>query len=216
MDAKLKTRNKGPVETVAQVISDVVSPLLVPTYCTCIALWLTPLKYLPDNNRLIASLIIAVITCVVPLATIALLIKLGMVSDRSISDRTQRTVPFTVATVCYLAAAMFLWGVGAPIWLKMFFIGAAFSTAAAMLINFKWKISAHTTAVGGMAGFATWLAVTGWIAADAPVCLTVVYLATGLVGTSRLILGRHTPWQVAAGTALGAAVAYGCMMVCQA
>lgn len=186
-----------------QIVSDVFGPLSVPTYGMIVAMWLTPLNVLPERNKILVTLLIALFTGLLPLLFIAGLIRMGKVSDNSISDRRQRPLPYSVTTVCYIAAALFLGSVRAPLWLQLFFYGAAFATLVALLISFGWKISAHTTALGGFVGLLGWLAIDGLADVNAMMLLSVGVILAGLVGTSRLALGRHTLGQVAAGFILG-------------
>ena len=46
----------------AQLLSDFFSPLLIPTYATALAMWVTPLRSVPESNRLIVTILVGVIT----------------------------------------------------------------------------------------------------------------------------------------------------------
>lgn len=197
----------------AQIVSDVFSPLLVPTYAMALAMWITPLRVLPESGRLLATGFVALITAVVPFLAIMALIRLGHVSDRAITERAQRSVPYSVAVVCYAAASWTVNSFGAPMWLSMFFAGAAVATAFALVVNTVWKISAHATAVGGMAGMMAWFAAGGLADLGAMLWLSGVLALSGLVCTARLVLGRHTLAQVSAGFAAGAAICFGMMWI---
>lgn len=194
--------NRAIIKT-SQTISDIFSPLLIPTYCMAIAMWVTPLQALPERNRLIATFGVLLITGLIPFALIALLIKLGKISDRSISDRSQRLVPMITAVICYLAAAAYVRIIGGPLWLSLFFIGATVSSITALIITRWWKISAHSTAVGGMVGMMAWFGLAGLANVDTMIWLSAVILLAGATSTARLILNRHTLAQVTAGFFLG-------------
>lgn len=209
---KDKTDNRrGP--RWAQIVSDVFSPLLMPTYGMAMAMWITPLRAVPESNRLIATLIVAAVTALVPLGVIMLLLKLGKVSDFAISNLRERLVPYSVAVVCYCAAGWIMRLIGAPSWLTMFFVGAAFSTAAALVITLVWKISAHATAAGGLVGMMLWFTVSGLADVHAMIWLSAVIVLAGVISTSCMLLGRHTLSQVLAGLALGFAGCYGAMWI---
>lgn len=201
-------QHKGTAARIAQLISDFFSPIVVPTYGTALALWITPLSVLPERVRFGAMAMIALITAVVPTAAIFTMIRMGRVSDMSISDRRERFIPFMVSVVCYIAAALYLGAVHAPAWLSLFFVGAAISSVVAILITLMWKISAHTTANGGLAGIISWLAFNHLAIGNAAAWVSGSILLVGLVGTSRLILKRHTLGQVCAGAVLGFAVEF--------
>ena len=58
----------------AQILSDVFSPLLTPTYAMIMAMWLTPMRVLPESTRLMATAIVAVLTAVIPCLAIVVLV----------------------------------------------------------------------------------------------------------------------------------------------
>lgn len=197
----------------AQIVSDVFSPLLIPTYGMALAMWITPLRAVPESSRLMATLVVAVMTALIPFGAIMILMRLGKVSDAPITNLRERLLPYTIAIVCYCAAAWMVRAIGAPLWLTMFFCGAAFATAVSLIITTVWKISAHSTAVGGLVGMMLWFTVSGLADVHSMIWLSVVIVIAGLVGTSRLLLGRHTLWQVLAGLALGAASCFAAMCI---
>ncbi len=187
----------------AQILSDVFSPLLTPTYAMIMAMWLTPMRVLPESTRLMATAIVAVLTAVIPCLAIVVLMRLHRISDRAISDRRQRLVPYSVAVVCYLAAAWTMHRFGAPAWLPLFFLGGGLATAIDTAINFRWKISAHTTGIGGCAGMMAWFALSGFGDPAALIWLSALIVLGGAIGTARLALERHTFAQVIAGFIVG-------------
>lgn len=188
----------------AQIVSDVFSPLLAPTYCMAMAMWITPLQILPERTRMGATLGVAIITGAIPLCLLLLLFRAGRIADMCISRRSERTVPMIIATLAYISAALYLGILHAPLWLRCFFYGAAAATLIAMLVNLRWKISAHGIAIGGMAGMMLWLTATGLATVNAMIWLTGVIILGGIVGSARLVLERHTPAQVMTGWLLGA------------
>lgn len=190
----------------AQWISDVFSPLMMPTFAMVVAMWCTNMRSLPGQSRVIATLLVAVITGLVPFLSIIILIKTGKVHTRSIADRRERILPMSIGCVCYIGALLMLRSLGAPVWLCMFFVAAAVSSVIAMLITLQWKISAHTTGVGGFWGMTAWCVANGMADVNAMIVLSIVTVIAGAVATSRLMLQRHTFAQVLAGLALG----FGC------
>lgn len=77
----------------------------------------------------------------------------------------------------------------------------------AIIITLKWKISAHMFGVGGLIGGA--MAVSYYVERTNPYYMLMgLFLMAGLVGTSRLLLRRHTLYQVIAGFLLGFMVSF--------
>lgn len=199
----------------AQLVSDIFSPILVPTYATALAMWITPLRSVPESVRWIVMAIVFVITGLIPFAIIAILVKTGSVSDHAISKRSQRFTPMTIASVCYIGAALFTSTLGAPLWLQMFFYGAAAATLLDLLITKWWKISAHTTSIGGLVGLMFCFAVMGLADINIMIMLSIGILLAGLMCTSRLVLGRHTLGQVFAGLGMGFVCCFVAMYISQ-
>jgi membrane-associated phospholipid phosphatase len=71
--------------------------------------------------------------------------------------------------------------------------------AGLMAITVKWKISVHSAVSSGAVAMLA-LAYGPWMLAG--------YVLVALVGWSRIALRDHTPAQVVAGAALGAAIAF--------
>ena len=86
-----------------------------------------------------------------------------------------------------------------------FYLGAGATSVVAALITGKWKISAHSSTVGGVAAALIWMGFKDMLLFGTPYWVSGGIVLCGFVGTSRLILCRHTPAQVFAGYALGAA-----------
>ena len=198
-------REHTMTERVAQVISDLFSPIVLPAYMMAVAMWLSPLVAVPERTRLVSMAVVVALTAIIPTAVILTLIKLGKVRDVSLSSRSERMVPYVVSILCYIATVLFLRSVHAPMWLCAFYLGAALTSVCAAVITRRWKISAHSSAVGGVAAALVWMGFRGLLLAGSIWWVTGGIILCGLVGTSRLILHRHTPAQVFAGYALGAA-----------
>ncbi len=195
---------------IARFISFVFGPPIVPVYGIGVALWLSILRVLPLGTRLWVLAAVALMVCVVPLLCIWALWKLGYLSDPALKLQKERTLPYIITLVSYAACGYFLYVSKAPMWLVMFMAGAILAVIICTLINRKWKISAHMTAMGGLLALTMRIAVShlGIVYMLWPV--VIVTLLCGLVGTSRLIMQRHTLGQVLAGFAVG----FGCVYLC--
>lgn len=211
MTTQTSTRNGAA--TAAHIVSDVFSPILMPTFAMASALWLTMMRYLPVGVRLWALFGVFAITAVVPFVFILILIKRGKVSDTSISDRSQRTAPYCASIICYLGAAFYLMALKAPMWLPGFFFGAATVSLLSLIITHWWKISAHVGAAGGVAAVIYWLAYRGMII-EPMLWVSVTILLVGVIAWARLYLDRHTPAQVLAGALMAFGVEYAVMCIC--
>lgn len=187
----------------ASAFSSIFSPLLVPTYGVILALWLTFLVYLPAGMRWTVVAVTFVSTCILPLTAIIALWKLGMIRDPQLNNRTERTVPYVVTGLCYLGCGLFFATNDAPSWLWALMIGGAIATMVCIIVNMRWKISAHMAAMGGLLALMFRIAASGMEAVRFDGWLSMAVIVAGCVGSSRVFLERHTLWQVIAGTAVG-------------
>ncbi len=202
MDSKILT-------IVSNILSAVFSPLLVPTYAYAIAMWTTRLSTFPERTRLVSSLIVFVITAIIPFAVILFMIRKGLASGPALESRSDRPIPYTVTIICYLFSAWWLWPL--PHWIPMFFVSAAISALFGVLINIKWKISAHATSMGGLCAAILYIGFTSQFTVVFLPWLCGIILLSGAVCSARLFLKRHTPAQVYAGWSLGFIVTTICL-----
>jgi len=132
-----------------------------------------------------------------PFAYILLGVRLGKLSDVDVSRRSERAGPFLfgLCSVCLgWFALMLLHG---PTLLITLLLLTVVSGMVMMIITLWWKISLHASSLAAAATMLTVL--YGAIMLPAFVLLV-------LVSWSRIVLRRHTPAQVVAGSLLGIAL----------
>jgi len=196
--------NKRTVASVAaHVISDVFSPMLVPSYAMIAALTLTPMCLLPLSPKIWSTAGVVFITAIIPIVFILILMRMGKVSDTAISNRNERMAPFCATILCYIGAAFFVRYLRAPYWIQNFYLAAAMVSAVSLLVTHWWKISAHTGAIGGLSGVIFWMTQRGLLISAPLVWVCAAFLLLGLVAWARMYLNKHTVLQTLAGAALG-------------
>jgi len=84
---------------------------------------------------------------------------------------------------------------------NLFLIASILVQISLIVVSLKWKISAHSAAIGGLIGGVS--ALSFRLHENAILVLSLLILVAGLVATSRLILLKHTNTQVYAGFSLG-------------
>ncbi len=198
---------ESPVEKVITGISHFLSwalvPLLMPVYGLILAFGLSVLDVAPMGMRVNFTLIVAGITCVIPMILVILLKKLGVVQDLGLNNRNERAIPYIIMIVAYGITAWFMASRHAPLWLSMFFAGGAAAALVNLIINFEWKISAHAAGIAGVAALLIRIAKDGYAEPEIFTWLLIIIGLAGILGSARVWLGRHTVWQVVAGYAVG-------------
>ena len=188
---------------VANVLTTVLSPLLMPTYGVFLALWISVLCLLPYGTRVSVLLMCMGITCIFPLIFLSVLRHFKLVKSLHVKVREQRLIPYLFAVLCYLVAAYYLYYCHSPQWFIMFMVGSAITVLVMALINLKWKISAHMAGIGGVIALVYQIHVLGLSAFDLFWLLCICIIVAGLLGSARLALKRHDIWQVLAGVIVG-------------
>ena len=188
----------------ATLLSTLFHPLLMPTYGIAIALYTSYMRIFGD--RLLGIVIVGVLltTYILPSLGIYILYKLGHISDFRLHERTERTIPYLINFACYVACYLYLYRFGIPSWIIAFIAGAIVALIISLFINRYWKISAHMVAAGSMVTLVFLMSFYGLMLTPyiLPLQIASVLLA-GAIGSSRILLKRHTLGQVGAGFALG-------------
>lgn len=185
--------------TIAGIISILTSPLLMPTWAMTISLWGTYLAFAPAGAKWEVLLFTFALTSMVPVIVIFVLHKTGVVTHPSLNERTDRPFIYATAVMSYLALAFYLSRVNSPRWLSMFVLASACAALFTMIVNFKWKISGHATAAGGVTALTFFICFRNLTLHNNDWLFVGAILTAGAVMTSRLILERHTLGQVIAG-----------------
>ncbi|MDE7114835.1 MAG: phosphatase PAP2 family protein [Muribaculaceae bacterium] len=188
---------------VAQFLSWALVPLLMPVYGVLLAFNLSILDFTPFPVKLVFTLVTLAFTVAVPTLLVLLLKRMGLVTDVGLNGRKERVIPYIISILCLAGAGAFMWYKGAPMWLVMFFGGGAVAGAINLLINFRWKISAHAAGVAGVVALLIRIIRDGLPQEGAFIWLLIAIGLSGILGTARVWLGRHTVWQVLAGYAVG-------------
>jgi membrane-associated phospholipid phosphatase len=207
MDTNLETVSvkKTGEEKLARFISYLFHPLLMPTY-GFIILFFTD-NYISVFTSLRLRLVILIITFVFtflfPFVNALILLKMGRIKSLSMEDTTERYIPYATTILYYFALYYLFYNVGAaiPSFFMMLVLGATLSVLLTFIINFKWKISAHTIGIGGIAG-AT-LGTVYRLQMELYLILMLIIIVAGIVGYARLKLKAHTPAQIYMGFLLG-------------
>lgn len=193
------------MDGVSTFLSWVLVPLLMPVYGIMLIFISSYLIYSPFQTKVALTLTVAIINVLIPMALFYLLKVFGVVHDIGLNNRKERLLPYVITILCLTATAVYLKLRMAPDWLVMFYGGGAVAGVINFIVNFRWKISAHTAGIGGLCAI---LAIIYLDELPTPLCmpmlLTSIVLA-GMLGTARVWLGRHTLGQVLCGYLSGVA-----------
>ena len=195
------------MKSISHVISTVFQPLLMPTYEVMLLFVYTYFGTMYKHQFWQIITPVVLFSFVVPTILIIMLYRMDFISDLSLKVRRERFYPYIVTLLSYTAMIVFYYRMHMPLWFLMIMAASIVIMVIAILITLKWKISAHMFGIGGLIGGA--MAVSYYVERSNPYYMFMgLFIIAGLVGTSRLILRRHTLYQVIAGFLLGFIVSF--------
>lgn len=193
-------------ERIAKIISSIFHPVFIPTLGLVLLLnsgfYFSMLSW--EAKRFVL-LVIFFTTCILPLLSVAAL-ALSPKFNISMPEGRDRIWPLAANSIFYYLGFMLLSKVRAVPDFKLFMLATVLVILALLLISFKWKISIHMAAIGGLTGTLFALAFRSGV--NPVYSLIIVVLVSGIVATARLILDKHDIWQIIAGYALGFSILY--------
>ncbi|MDE6291717.1 MAG: phosphatase PAP2 family protein [Muribaculaceae bacterium] len=197
----------------ANVISWVFVPLLMPVYGIMLIFSLSFLRFAPFHTKLVFTLIVFGANFLVPMLLVLLLKKLGMIEDIGLNGRKERLIPYIISILCLGGTGLFLYLKMAPLWVAMFYVGGALAGFVNLLVNFRWKISAHAAGIAGVVAMLIQVVKEGPASEGMVWWIVGAILMAGLLGSARIWLGRHTLMQVVAGSAVGFLCVWGLSLI---
>ncbi|HBT85654.1 MAG TPA: hypothetical protein DEB12_07070 [Porphyromonadaceae bacterium] len=195
------------MKSIATIISTVFQPLLMPTYGVMLIFAYTYFGEIYSHRFWQIITPVLFFSFIIPAVLIYMLFKLGIISDLSLKVRKERIYPYLITLLSYTAMIVYYQRMNMPGWFMMIMGASIAIMIIAILITFIWKISAHMFGIGGLTGGA--MAVCYVVERSNPYIMFIgLFILAGLIGTSRLILKRHTLSQVIAGFLLGFFVSF--------
>ena len=118
-----------------------------------------------------------------------------------LGQKERRMVPYAISILCYFSCFYLMNLLHLPHLITSILIVALVIQMLCAVMNVWWQISTHTAAIGGVLG--ALLAFSFMLNFNSVWWLCLVVIASGIVGSSRIILRQHTLTQVTAGFFLG-------------
>ncbi len=189
------------MKRIAQILSILFHPLLVPVYAL-LQMNLMPFFYpAPDNLRHVLIYGSMFVLVVPPVIWYFLLYKLKVIESLKATTRKERIWPYLFTILSYILVSIICYFLAVDYGFTQLWQGATLALTIVFLVNFFWKISAHATGMGAWTGMLMFLSIYNGFSLLFQII--VVILSSGLIGWSRLKLEAHTPQQVFFGYLLG-------------
>lgn len=147
-----------------------------------------------DHNRIIWIIGLLLFAGFLPFSIFWFWLKKGKISDIDFTKKEERTPIILVILFFWSLSLIFTWALSGPRLMLIILSSVIIVGIFVLIINLRWKISNHTLAAT-IAGFLINF-LYGW-------SYWWVFIFIPLVFWSRLVLKKHTFWQLVAGTILG-------------
>lgn len=186
------------LKAVAHFFSFILHPLFVPAIATWFLAFLQPGYFTGISPRekwwIIAR--VGYNTIFYPALTVLLLKGLGFIKSIFLKTQRERIVPYIATNIFYFwMFLVFRNQPEVPLILTSFMFGAFLASSAALLANIYFKISMHALGVGSLCGLILIIIFSGFTYAIF-LMVMLIYLITGIVSTSRMIVSDHKPLEI--------------------
>ena len=192
-----KTPANIVLRVAAHVISNVFHPLFISAYVMAYLIFFHPYAFAAFDERTKVFRMINVVFCntFLPLFAVFIMWRLQLINSMMLRTVKDRIIPYIVVMTFYFWS----WWVfknlpDMPELSIRFLLGAFLAVCAGFFCNIFFKVSMHAIAMGGALMF---FYLFGFHDAfGSGLYIAVALLCTGIVCTSRLIVGAHTAFEV--------------------
>ena len=155
----------------------------------------------PVKQQNIIYALVFVTTLIIPVFVSFLLLKNGWINSLHLETARERRFPYLITGTCYFFTFYFLKQQHISALIYLLFLGATLALLITLLINMRWKISAHMVGIGGVIG--ALMGISLRLGLDYRMLLLTLIFLSGVIGTARMLMKAHTPAQIYSGFFVG-------------
>nr|WP_321425392.1 hypothetical protein [uncultured Bacteroides sp.] len=192
---------KSNLNKSARIISAIFNPFIVPFLAFGVLFFFSYLNMLPLTYRLVVLGVVYAFTILLPTIAIFFFRKINGWGMGVFKDRKKRFVPYILTIICYIACLIMMVRMNLPRYMTGIIIASLLAIILCVLINLKWKISEHMTAMGGVVGGL--IAFSFMFNYNPTYWLCLFILIAGGLGSARILLRHHTLLEVLTGFSAG-------------
>ncbi len=188
----------------AQSLSTIAHPVFVNLLCLYLLFSIfPPLSHgLPQRIQLFYISFIFISTSLIPLILVLVMRITGKLESIQLDNRQDRKLPYILTVALYIFNIYnFVKSPTTHPLILGYLVACTLIVFLVFAINFRTKISIHMATLGALCGLIACGSYTGFN--DLRWLLFLAILLSGLVGSARLSLGAHSPYQLYCGFFLG-------------
>jgi hypothetical protein len=192
-----------PLRFLAHVVSFVFHPVFMPTVLVLMLYVLAPSSFAGVDSKMFGKFlgIIVINTLIFPLITTLLLKALGFLQSIYMHDAKDRIIPLIATMIFYFWAYNVFKNIESPFILRVMLLGNFWGVILMFIVNIFYKVSMHTSSAGGFLGVLIVLLLINPVNMMLPLFVSIV--TCGIIGTARMLLGAHKPFEIWMGYILG-------------
>jgi 4TM region of DNA translocase FtsK/SpoIIIE len=204
--AVISQESKHPaiIRFFAHLFSYLFHPLFIPIYVTWFLVFVHTTYFVGygHGQKLFMLARMTLNMVFFPLITVLLLKGLGFIQSIFLRTQKDRIIPYMASGIFFFwAYLVFRKQPEVPSIMTVFTFAVFLSSSAALIANIYFKISMHAIGMGGVIGL--FLVIMRQDNFLMTVPLSIAFLLTGIVCTSRMIVSDHTPKEIYTGLVMG-------------
>ncbi|MEO8823892.1 MAG: hypothetical protein ABI366_09970 [Ginsengibacter sp.] len=185
----------------AQFFSVIFHPLFIPVIGAWFLAFVQPGYFtgISPHEKTMIVIRVGYNTIFYPALVVVLLKALGFSKSILLKTQRERIVPYIATNIFYFwVFLVFRNQPEVPAILTGYIFGAFLASSAALIANIYFKISMHALGIGSLCGLILIIIFSGFTYS---IFLTtmLIFLITGIVSTSRLIVSDHRPFDIYSG-----------------
>ena len=185
----------------ARIVSMVFTPFYLPFIGMVILFVFSYLSMFPWAYKLQVLTMVYLFTILLPTLMIHLYRRYQGWNLIELGHRERRMIPYAISIICYFMCVYVMQRLHMPHFMSSIIVAGLLVQIVCAIINVVWKVSTHTAAIGGVGG--ALFAFSAYLMFNPVWWFCLVFLAAGVVGTSRMVLRQHTLGQVVGGFWIG-------------
>ncbi len=189
----------------AHLVSFVFHPLFIPVIAAWFLAFVQPGYFIgiPAHDKMMIVIRVGYNTIFYPAITVLLLKAVGFIKSILLKTQRERIIPYIATNIFYFwMYLVFKNQEEVPEILTSFIFGIFLASSIGLIANIYFKISMHALGVGALMGLLFIIIYSGASYATFLPSMLIIFI-TGLVGTSRMIVSNHTPFEIYTGILFG-------------
>ncbi len=186
----------------SRAVSALFTPFIVPLTGFLALFLFSYLRIMPPAYKLVVLGIVCCFTILLPTGSIYLFRRInGLRTGELTAKRKHRFVPFLLTIISYACCLLLMHRLNIPWYMTGIIFASLLMLVVGTLLNIWWKLSEHMAGAGAiLGGLVTFSALFDY---NPVFWLSLFILVSGVLGTARITLGKHTPGEVLGGFLVG-------------